>query len=61
MKHINSIQYLKLYKKALDNSSTMLEFNENFFIYVLGTNYQEREMHLYFTALCSSVKKKKKK
>lgn len=58
MKHINSIQYLKLYKKALDNSSTMLEFNENFFIYVLGTNYQEKLMLPYLEALCYSMKKK---
>lgn len=58
MKHINSIQYLKLYKKALDNSSTMLEFNEKFFIYVLGTNYQEKLILPYLEALCYSMKKK---
>ncbi|QOE32261.1 hypothetical protein CPT_Muenster_089 [Klebsiella phage Muenster] len=58
MKHINSIQYLKLYKKALDNSSTMLEFNENFFIYVLGTNYQEKLILPYLETLCYSMKKK---
>lgn len=58
MKNINSIQYLKLYKKALDDSSTMLEFNENFFIYVLGTNYQEKLMLPYLEALCYSMKKK---
>ncbi|YP_010843410.1 hypothetical protein ACQ27_gp526 [Klebsiella phage K64-1] len=58
MKNINSIQYLKLYKKALDDSNTMLEFNENFFIYVLGTNYQEKLMLPYLEALCYSMKKK---